>query len=397
MKTKRLFSLIIVLVMLATVIAGCSNAPADSSNQSDEPKTSSEKSDVKEDYKFALMAPMTGNNAQYGLTYKNALEILLEKVNSEGGIDGHKVVLDVYDDKNDPKESVNIASKLASDPNILGVVGSQTSSCSMAAAPILQEAGIPMVSPQASHPDFTNAGDYIFRCQVTLQYENIKAAEYLVKSLGAEKIAIIYSNDDWGVSMLNTLKEALGKYPNVSVVAEETYITNQTRDFTPLISKVKSAKPDVLFLASLYSDGGQIIQQAKALDLDVPYVGSNTFFKKEFIDVFGKDVEGVTLTNTIALKTDNPEYLWLADEYNAKTGSFIDTYVTQSYDSLNLLLNAAGKVGNDKKAIKDELKNTKDYVGVSGTFSFDENRNPSKEVFIFEIKDGEIVQLDDKL
>jgi len=383
--------------MLAATIAGCSNAPVDSSSQPGESDTSSVKSDAKEVYKFALMAPLTGNNAQYGLTYKNTLEILLEKVNSEGGINGRKVVLDVYDDKNDPKESVNIASKLASDPDILGVVGSQTSSCSMAAAPILQEAGIPMVSPQASHPDFTNAGDYIFRCQVTLEYENIKAAEYLVKSLGAKNIAIIYSNDDWGVSMLNTLKKALGEYPNVNVVAEETYITNQTRDFTPLISKVKSAKPDVLFLASLYSDGGQIIQQAKALNLNIPYVGSNTFFKKEFIDVFGKDVEGVTLTNTIALKTDNQEYKWLADEYNAKTGAFIDTYVTQSYDSLNLLINAVRKVGNDKKAIKDELQNTKDYVGVSGTFSFDENRNPAKEVFIFEIKDGEIIQLDNTL
>jgi len=349
---------------------------------------------AKEDvYKFALMAPLTGDAAQYGQTYKTTLEILVDQVNASGGINGSKLVLDVYDDKKDPKESVNIASKVISDPDILGLVGSQTSSCSMAAAPILQEEGIPMVSPQASHPDFTKIGNYIFRCQVTVEYENAKTAEFLAKTLGKKRIAIIYSNDDWGVSMVDSTKKALKQYPGNNVVAEETFIVGQTKDFTPLVSKIKMANPDVLFLATLYSDGAQIIQQCKALNLDVPIVGSNTFFKKEFIEVGGDNVEGVMMTNTIALNNDNAEYLALQKTYQEKTGSFIDTYVTQSYDSLNILIKAAKKVGKNRSAIRDELASMKDYQGVSGTFSFDEFRNPEKKVYVYEIKDGSIVQM----
>ncbi len=386
MKRRKIFYILTVILLIATFFGGCSGGSGNGDSGSG-------KSDS-EVYKFALLAPLTGNNAQYGITYRNTLQILADKVNSQGGINGKKIELEVYDDKNDPKESVNIASKIAASKDIIGVIGSQTSSCSMAAAPILQEAGIPMISPQASHPDFTKGGEYIFTAQVTLAYENLKAAEYLVNKLGAKKVAIIYSNDDWGVSMYDTLSSALKEYPGVEVVAAETYITNETKDFTSLISKIKQVNPDALFLASLYSDGGQIIQQAKGLDLNVPYVGSNTFFKEEFIEVFGDDVEGVTLTNTIELETDNEEYLWLSEEYHKVTGAFIDTYVTQSYDSLNLLLGAVEKVGDDKEKIKEELQNLKNYVGVSGTFTFDENRTPAKEVFIYEIKDGEIVQLD---
>lgn len=344
-------------------------------------------------YKFALMAPLTGDAAQYGQTYQTTLEILVDKINASGGINGEKVVLDVYDDKKDPKESVNIASKIISDPNILGLVGSQTSSCSMAAAPILQDEGIPMVSPQASHPDFTKIGDYIFRCQVTVEYENSKTAEFLAKTLGKKRIAIIYSNDDWGVSMLNSVKKALKQYPGNDVVAEETFIVGQTKDFTPLVSKIKMANPDVLFLSTLYSDGAQIIQQCKGLNLDVPIVGSNTFFKKEFIDVGGKNVEGVMMTNTIALNNNNEEYLALQKAYQERTGSFVDTYVTQSYDSLNILIKAAQKVGKNRAAIRDELASLKDYVGVSGTFSFDKFRNPEKKVYVYEIRNGTIVQI----
>lgn len=104
------------------------------------------------------------------------------------------------------------------------------------------------------------------------------------------------------------------------VVAAETYIAGETKDFTPLISKIKQAEPDVLFLASVYADAVQIIQQCKNLNLDVPYVGSNTLFKQEFIDVGGEDVEGVMMCNTVQLNNNNEEYLWLEEAYKEKTG-----------------------------------------------------------------------------
>ena len=344
-------------------------------------------------YKFVLMAPLTGNNAQYGQSYQVAMNLLVDKYNENGGINGHKVVLEVYDDKADAKESVNIATRVAEDPSVLAVIGSQTSSCSMAAAPILQEKNILMISPQASHVDYTGIGDCIFRTQVTTAWENSETARFLVESLGAKKVAVIYSSDDWGVSMLDTMSASLQEL-GADVVAAETYIASETKDFTPLISKIKQAEPDVLFLASVYADAVQIIQQAEGLGLDVPYVGSNTLFKQEFLDVGGASVEGVMMCNTVQLNNQNEEYMWLEEAYKEKTGSFIDSYVTQSYDALHIALLAAESGGTDRDAIKNYAANLTDFVGVSGTFSFDESRNPAKTVYIYEIQNGEIVEID---
>ena len=402
MKRSHILKTILTLLLCLAVLfsmAACgdkSASPKDDSENGDPSTTTPDSTgDTENDdtvYKFALMAPLTGNNAQYGQTYQTTLELLLDKVNSSGGINGHQVSLDIYDDKNDPKESVNIATKIADDPDILGVVGSQISSCSMAAAPIFQEKNILMVSPQASHVDFTSIGDCIFRTQVTTAHENAETAKFLVNDLGAKKVGFIYSSDDWGVSMLETMTAALEDLGS-EVVAAETYIAGETKDFTPLISKIKQAEPDVLFLASVYADAVQIIQQCKNLNLDVPYVGSNTLFKQEFIDVGGEDVEGVMMCNTVQLNNNNEEYLWLEEAYKEKTGNFTDSYVTQSYDALNVMLKALEEVGPDRDAMKNYLANLTDYVGVSGTFSFDEYRNPAKTVYIYQIQDGAIVEL----
>lgn len=395
---KATLTILLCLAMLFSMTACTKNdTPTDKDNTNPTQSTVNDKtaeSNTAETddsiYKFALMAPLTGNNAQYGQSYKITLELLVEKVNAGGGIDGHQIQLDVYDDKGDAKESVNIATKIADDPDVLAVIGSQTSSCSMAAAPILQEKNILMISPQASHVDYTSIGDCIFRTQVTTAHENAETARFLVETLGAQKIAFIYSSDDWGVSMLETMTAAANNL-GAEIVAAETYIAGETKDFTPLISKIKQSEPDVLFLASVYADAVQIIQQCKNLNVEIPYVGSNTLFKQEFLDVGGADVEGVMMSNTVQLNNDNEEYLWLEEAYKEKTGNFIDSYVTQSYDALNVVLKAIEAVGPDRDAMKGYLANLTDYVGVSGTFSYDEVRNAAKTVYIYEIKDGAIV------
>lgn len=394
----RRFLLAFLCLVLAFAMTACAptektDTPASNDTSADPaPAENTQAADAP--YKFALMAPLTGNNAQYGQSYKVSLELLVKKVNEAGGVNGHPIALEIFDDKGDAKESVNIATKITEDPEVLGVIGSQTSSCSMAAAPILQEANLLMISPQASHVDYTSLGDCIFRTQVTTAHENKKTAEFLVQDLKAKKIAVIYSSDDWGVSMLDTMTASLTEL-GASIVASETYITGETKDFTPLISKVKQAEPDVLFLASVYADAVQIVKQCKSLNLEVPYVGSNTLFKQEFIDVGGADVEGVIMTNTIALNNSNEEYLWLEKAYKEATGSFTDTYVTQSYDALNVMLKALEAVGPDTDAMKEYLANLKDYEGVSGTFSFDQMRNPAKTVYIYQIQNGEIVEWTD--
>ena len=198
-----------------------------------------------------------------------SLEILKDKVNQAGGINGKLVEFDYYDDKKDAKEALNVANKIVADGGYIGVVGSQTSSCSMAAAPIFQEEKLIMISPQASNPAYTLSGDFCFSMQLSSTYEADLTAKMIVDTYGYKKIAIIYSNDDWGVGVYDAFKESVVNYGG-EVVDAETYISGQTKDFSPLISKIKTTEPEALFMASLYSEGAQILQQSKNLDFVVP-------------------------------------------------------------------------------------------------------------------------------
>lgn len=111
--------------------------------------------------------------------------------------------MEYYDDKNDPKESLNIANLIAGRDDILGVVGSQTSTATMTAVPVFQEVGIPMITPQAGQVDVTLTGNYIFRMCTIASFEGNLIARRMIED-GCQNLAVIYSNDDYGVNILET-------------------------------------------------------------------------------------------------------------------------------------------------------------------------------------------------
>ena len=140
---KSMLTFLLVIAMLVTVV-GCgsgdtgsasSTASAAASSTAGESEAAESTASGDDVYRFALIAPLTGNNAQYGLAYQRAVELLVEQVNAEGGINGGEVVVDIYDDKNDATEAVTVANSVAEQDDILGVIGSQTSTPSMAMAP----------------------------------------------------------------------------------------------------------------------------------------------------------------------------------------------------------------------------------------------------------------------
>ena len=378
---KKFLALLLTGALAVSALTGCGSSSAEGAADGDT-------------YKIAVIAPLTGDAAQYGMTYQNTLDILTDKVNAEGGVNGKQVEVTYFDDKKDAKEALNIANKIVADGSYIGVVGSQTSSCSMAAAPVFQEEGIPMISPQASNPQFTEIGDYIFSMQLSSSYEAELTAKMIVENYGYKNIAVIYSNDDWGVGVNTQFTDSIGEYGG-SISADETFIAGQTKDFTPLISKMKESAPEAVFVAALYSDAAQILQQMKNLDFEVPVFATNTLYKQEFLDLAGANAEGILMLNSFELENTDEEYVYLKDAYEEKTGNQVDTYVTQSYDAMNLLLKAIEATDGDQAKMRDWIADVKDYRGVSGTFSFNDVRVPIKDEYVFTITDGAYAQVPD--
>ena len=149
--------------------------------------------------KIGLSAPLTGDWAEYGNDFKRSVTLVIDKANKEGGINGKKIELVIADSRGDAKESVLIAEKFVADPAIIAQIGDFSSSSTMSAAPVYEQAKMVQISPTASHQDWTKKGEFMFRVVATQGYEGPYNARWAVSDLKKKKIATIYINNDWGV------------------------------------------------------------------------------------------------------------------------------------------------------------------------------------------------------
>lgn len=394
---KRTLALLFVLMMAFSLVA-CSAkeeapaaAPAPATAAEPAPAAEAPAEEL-EPYTFALYAPLTGDNSQYGQTYQSAVEIYVEKRNAEGGINGHPIVVEVFDDKNDPKESLNIANLIAGRDDIIGVVGSQTSTATMTAAPVYQEVGIPMITPQAGQVDVTLTGDCIFRMCTLAPFEGELIARKMMDD-GCKNVAVIYANDDYGVNIVETWTDVVTKRGG-NIVGTETFVSGQTKDFTPLISKIKAAGADAIYIEPGYSDAAMILTQMAQLDCNMKIYGNTMLYKTEFLEAAGENAEGTIMGSYVNPENTEANFVFIKDAYEAATGNLTDMYVLNSYDAIALLCDAVAAVGPDRAAVAEWMANVKDWQGASGVINFDENRNPSKDMFWYVVKDGAFVLAD---
>lgn len=394
----RLLATLLCLVMVLGMFVGCSSSETTDTPEApaakEEAAPEKEEAVEKEPYRIAMIGPLTGDGAQYGQAYKNAIEIYRDKINAEGGIDGHLIEVDFYDDKKDPKETLNAANLIVADGEYLAVIGSQTSGCSLAAAPVLQKAGIPMISPHASHADFTGTGDFCFTLVLNQAYMLKNTAEFMYNEYNSRKVAMIYANDDWGVQNRDLfLKyfEPLGG----EVVAMEAFTTGSTKDFTTLLTKCTAAEPDTIFLVTNYNEGVLAVQQMKDLDIKLPVFCDASMYNQAALAVLGEDGNGLTMMNSFDINNHSGDYAYLEEHYLEKVGSGIDSYATHSYDAINIICDAIRANGPSREGIRDYITNLVGFEGTSGTITMHPTlRSALKNTYALTIEDGDFVQLD---
>jgi branched-chain amino acid transport system substrate-binding protein len=191
---KKVLSVLLVVLLMAAVLAGCSSpAPAGGGEEAGA-------------YKFAVLAPITGNYAEYGKGFEVATQMAADEINEAGGINGNMIELVVYDTKGEPTESADIARRVVDDESFLAVLGDFTSSNCMANAPILGAGGMVQLSPTASHPDYAGMNEYMFSIMGRQDGEAPFFSTFLLqKYKNAEAVGVIYINNDWGQSAYENL------------------------------------------------------------------------------------------------------------------------------------------------------------------------------------------------
>lgn len=344
--------------------------------------------------KIGVFLPLTGENADNGEHIKNAVEMFADEYN-EADHD-FEIELVVRDDRGEPKTATNIAREFAEDDDIIAVVGSFTSTAAMAAAPIFDKAGIPQISPTSSHPDFTDLGNFVYRGTPTQDKEAALIAEYLKDELGQDKAGIIYRQDDWGNSASEQFEAGFeaagGEITKIEAVAPDS------RDFRTLVTSMKSAGIDSVYLALQYSDAAVLAQQMLSSGWEPTVITATSLYTHELMNLSGEDaVEGWHVPAFFFAESEEPAVANFVNAYEERYGELPNAHAGTGYDSMGMIgtaLDTIDAVGKDGREALGEALFDAEFDGATGKLTFDENGDVEKQVTWLEIHDGEFVHTD---
>lgn len=384
---KKIISLFLALVMLLSVAAMAEGIAIENG------KTA-----------IAAYLPMTGNHMQYGEYISNGMKLAVKHWNERtGGINGTPVTLDIYDDRSDATECINIANQIVENKDkYIFASGSFASGVCMPAASVYEDAEMLMFCPCGSHQDFCNLGEYIFAIAMTAKYEQSLYFKFVFEELKAKNVGIIMAADafyDLQVALADWYAERTGA--NVHIA---DFVAGSTKDFTPLISSVFDGNElDTVMIMSDYATTATIIQQIENLGLKegVNVVTTGQTVLPEFLEILGPVAEGVisltsapayydSFLNTMKMTDTLRKFI---DDYDAEHGERANAFAGQGYDTMMVVLNCVEKYQTtDSKVLREhvgELVGMEEPVG-GPTLEYDADLNQMiKAMCVTEVIDGE--------
>lgn len=387
-KFTKILSLILALVMVMSM-AACGSSGSSSSASSD--KTADAPAASGDSITIAVAAPMTGDNAEYGIGFANAAKLMAKAWNEKGGVDigGTKYTVKIaeYDDKSDSDEAALIAEKIVSDDSVYGVLGHFASGICMVAAPTYQEAGYVNISPTSSHADYSGIGDYIFRNNTVISVETRTGAEIATDYLGKNKVGVLSIDTEWGQSAGNAMEENIVSLGGEMVLRQE--VSADAVDFATEIANFKAAGAEVVMVAGMYGTLGPFVVALQNSDYIVPVVGCSNAYTDNMLE-YAAQAPDIKIYAPVSFFAGNPDEKVQAyvKAYTDAYGSAPSALTTQAYDSVGIMLTALEAAGKlDREAMKDAIYDI-EYDGMSGYTTFDEIGDAQKVFTKLTIADG---------
>ena len=342
------------------------------------------------DIPVGVYGALTGDQAAFGNATVQGVRIAAEEINASGGVLGRKIRLFVEDDQGRAEEAASVVTKLITSDGVIALIGENSSNQSLAAAPIAQSNGVPMISPSSTNPAVTEKGDFIFRVCFTDPYQGKALAAFVRTNLSLDNAAILVDRkNDYSVGLAGVFRkefEAAGG----KIVVEQSYSGGDT-EFRPQLTAIRSAKPKALFIPGFYTEVGQIAIQARDLGLQIPLVGGDGWDSPAVIQIGGKSIEGSYFSDHYFVGDTRPVVQSFVNEYQKRHSKKPEANAALGYDALKIFAAAATRAGSlDRKAIRDQIAATKAYEGVSGTITMGADRNPIKPVAMIKIENGQM-------
>lgn len=373
MKIKKAALGLLILTLVITA-SGCGAGSADKSSDT---------------IKFAIVGPMTGDSATYGLQEKNGADIAVQEINAAGGIDGKKLEYIVGDDVGNPNQATILAQKNVTDDSLLFILGHPTSGSTLAALPTYQKAGLPMITPSATNPTLTKQGfDNFFRVITNDDIIVSQQVELAITELGGKKPALIWDNSDYGKGMHDAAVAKL-KEMNVTPVGDESFVPGVDRDFSAQITKFKGAGADTVLFLGDYTGAALFAQQNISLGLNAQMVGPSSTLSPKLLEIGGKAVENFYTMSAFDPNNPSDKIQTFVKKYKEKYNEEPGEWSSHAYDIVYLVKAAYEAGGTTRESLMAKLHELKGFEGVTGKIEFDKDGEVSgKKVMMLVVKDG---------
>ena len=336
MKFKKLLSVMAVSALAMGLFTGCGGE---------------EKAADQNVVKVGVFLPLTGDNAAGGELELRGIK-LANQLHPE--VLGKKVELVVADNKSDKAEAASVAARLIEKDKVSVLVGSYGSSLSMAAGNIVKENKVPAVGTSCTNPQVTANNDYYFRACFIDPFQGKVMAEYAHQN-GFKKVAIVQEvSNDYSVGLAKFFREEFVKLTGDenSIVDVANYQTGD-KDFTAILTNIKALNPDAVFAPGNFTESALLVKQARQLGIDAQFMGGDTWETQEFIDVGGKDVEGVALSTAFDReKASTEEAKKFLDAYTKEYNGEPSALTAMAYDAYLIAVSGIEKAGTAKSAMR---------------------------------------------
>jgi branched-chain amino acid transport system substrate-binding protein len=335
--------------------------------------------------KVGVYGDLTGQTSSFGQSTKNGIELAVDEINAAGGVGGKKIQLIVEDDQGRPEQAKTVVSKLINQDKVQAVLGEVASTNSLAAAPVAQEAKIPMITPSSTNPKVTETGDYISRVCFIDPFQGAVMAKFAANTLKAKTAAILGDvNSDYSKGLTQFFETEFNKLGG-KVIAKEAY-TQTDPDFKGQLTKIRNLNPDILYIPGYYGQVGIIAKQARELDMNMPLLGGDGWDSPELWKLGGDALKNAYISNHYSAENPAPEIQNFVKAFKAKFGVEPDSLAALAYDAAKVLADAIKRAGGtDSAKLKDAINSTKDFAGVTGKITIDSGRNAVKPAVVLEL------------
>ncbi|KAB2330194.1 ABC transporter substrate-binding protein [Cytobacillus depressus] len=369
-----------ITVFMLALLTACSGKSSETTGESNTPK----EGDVI-NAKIGVISYMTGPGAAYGEAITNGFNLAQKEINEKGEV---HIDLVIEDSAGKQEQALSAAQKLMSDDSIVALLGPTLSTEMNVVGPEADLNGIPIMGTSTTAEGIPQIGEYVFRNSIPEALAIPAAVKKAVDKYDVKKVAILYGNDDvFTKSGFDTMKK-VAEDMGLEITTIETFQKGQA-DYNAQLTKIKGQNPDLILASALYNEGAVIMDQARKLGINVPFVGGNGFNSPQVIEIAGDAANGLIVATPWFGEKEDPKVQEFNSKYESEYKKKPDQFAAQAYDALYLYAEALKNAGEaDRDKVKDALLEIKDLEGILGKFSFDKDGDVVMDPTVLVIEGG---------